>query len=84
MALEEIYANFLKRLPGVAEPVGRLSFKAKMKWTGLMLLIYFFMRQSDRQVFELGHAYAPVDRETTEAFRAKTEQVGPAILAIQS
>ncbi len=54
MSLEETYATFLKRLPGVAEPAGRLPFKSKIKWTGLMLVIYLLMSQI--QVFGVGEA----------------------------
>ena len=45
MALGETYTALLKRLPGVASPIQRLSFKSKMKWTGLMLVLYFLMGQ---------------------------------------
>ncbi len=45
MGLEEGYIAFLKRIPGIAEPVTRLTFKSKLKWTGLILLIYFAMTQ---------------------------------------
>ena len=46
------YINFLKRLPGVVQPTHRLNFKAKLKWTGLVLLIYFLFTQI--QVFGIG------------------------------
>jgi preprotein translocase subunit SecY len=45
MMMEEGYIAFLKRIPGIAEPVTRLTFKSKLKWTGLILLIYFAMTQ---------------------------------------
>lgn len=35
----------LLRLPGVAKPIQRRSFKEKMKWTGIMLLSYFALGQ---------------------------------------
>jgi preprotein translocase subunit SecY len=37
--------GILGKLPGVAGPVGRLTFKQKLKWTGLILVIYFVMTQ---------------------------------------
>jgi preprotein translocase subunit SecY len=43
MSLESAYIGFLKRLPGVTEPIRKLTFKQKMKWTGLILLLYFVM-----------------------------------------
>jgi preprotein translocase subunit SecY len=45
MGIEQGYIAFLKRIPGIAEPVTRLTFKSKLKWTGLILLIYFAMTQ---------------------------------------
>ena len=40
-----MYMGVLGRLPGVAGPVGRLTFKEKLKWTGLILVLYFVMTQ---------------------------------------
>jgi len=45
MGIQEGYIAFLKRIPGIAEPVMRPTFKSKLKWTGLILLIYFAMTQ---------------------------------------
>jgi preprotein translocase subunit SecY len=45
MGLEDAYISVLKRLPGVAEPIKRQTFKEKLKWTGIVLLIYFVMTQ---------------------------------------
>lgn len=45
MGLEEGYIAFLKRIPGVAEPISRQTFRSKLKWTALILLIYFAMTQ---------------------------------------
>jgi preprotein translocase subunit SecY len=45
MGLEDSYIALLKRLPGVAEPIKRQGFKERMKWTGIVLLIYFAMTQ---------------------------------------
>ncbi|MCX6817640.1 MAG: preprotein translocase subunit SecY [Candidatus Aenigmarchaeota archaeon] len=45
MGLEDAYIGVLKRLPGVSEPLKRQSFKEKLKWTGIALLIYFAMTQ---------------------------------------
>lgn len=45
MGLEDAYIGILKRLPGVTEPIKRQTFKEKLKWTGLILLIYYVMTQ---------------------------------------
>lgn len=45
MSFEEKYLEVLKRLPGIASPLKRMTFKEKMKWTGLILILYFFMAQ---------------------------------------
>jgi preprotein translocase subunit SecY len=45
MGLEDSYIGILKRLPGVAEPIRRQTFKDKLKWTGLILIIYYVMTQ---------------------------------------
>lgn len=45
MGLQEGYIALLKRIPGVAEPITRLTFKSKLKWTSLILIIYFIMTQ---------------------------------------
>ena len=45
MTLEEVYINFLKKLPGVSEPIRRLPFKAKIKWTGITLILYLLMSE---------------------------------------
>ncbi len=58
MAFEESYIGLLKKLPGVTEPIKRLSFRDKLKWTGLILLIYFFMSQiSIYGVSQSGYEY---------------------------
>lgn len=54
MAFEDTYVTFLQRLPGVAEPLKRLTFKEKLKWTGIILLIYFLMSQIS--VYGVGEA----------------------------
>lgn len=41
----EAYMSLLKRLPGITDPIRRLTFKEKLKWTGLILLIYFMLAQ---------------------------------------
>jgi preprotein translocase subunit SecY len=46
------YMAFLSRLPSVAEPVQRIAFKGKLKWTGMILLIYFLLAQI--QVYGVG------------------------------
>jgi preprotein translocase subunit SecY len=45
MAIQDAYIQLLRRLPGVAEPIKRQTFKEKLKWTGIALLIYFVMTQ---------------------------------------
>lgn len=45
MGASETYDNFLKKLPGVAGPLKKLSFTEKLKWTGLILFIYLLMTQ---------------------------------------
>ena len=45
MGLEDSYIAFLQKLPGVKEPVKKLGFKDKLKWTGLVLLAFFVMSQ---------------------------------------
>lgn len=46
MAFKDAYIAMLKRFPGVAEPLHRLTFKDKLKWTGLILIIYFLMAET--------------------------------------
>ncbi|MCX6814089.1 MAG: preprotein translocase subunit SecY [Candidatus Aenigmarchaeota archaeon] len=41
----EGYVGFLKRLPGVAGPIQRMTFRQKLKWTGIILLLYFMLAQ---------------------------------------
>lgn len=45
MAVSDIYISLLQRIPGITEPLQRTTFKSKLKWTGLMLIIYFAMAQ---------------------------------------
>ncbi|MBI4181880.1 MAG: preprotein translocase subunit SecY [Candidatus Aenigmarchaeota archaeon] len=45
MALQQAYLAFLQKLPGVRGPTGKLTFKEKMKWTGLILVLYFLLAQ---------------------------------------
>jgi len=45
MGLEDKYIGFLKKFPGVEDPVHRLDFRAKLKWTGAILLLYFALAQ---------------------------------------
>jgi len=45
MAFQDAYLAFLKRLPGIAGPIKRMTFRDKLKWTGMILLIYFAMSQ---------------------------------------
>ncbi len=52
MERESGYVAFLRRLPTVAEPVKRMTFRDKLKWTALVLVLYFMLAQI--QVFGLG------------------------------
>ncbi|MFH1978044.1 MAG: preprotein translocase subunit SecY [Candidatus Aenigmatarchaeota archaeon] len=45
MGFENSYLNVLKRLPSIASPIKRMTFKQKVKWTVIILLIYFVMSQ---------------------------------------
>ncbi|MBI4173239.1 MAG: preprotein translocase subunit SecY [Candidatus Aenigmarchaeota archaeon] len=56
MALKDSYIQLLKRLPTVARPIQRLTFKEKLKWTLLMLVAYTFMAQI--QVYGIGDTSA--------------------------
>lgn len=39
------YLGLMKLLPGVQKPDKRLNFKQKLKWTGMILLLFFTMGQ---------------------------------------
>ncbi len=43
MTLEESYIALLQRIPGITDPIKKLTFKDKMKWTGIILILYFVM-----------------------------------------
>ncbi|MFH1445680.1 MAG: preprotein translocase subunit SecY [Nanoarchaeota archaeon] len=45
MNIGQTYLAFLQRIPGITNPLKRLTFKNKMKWTGIILLLYFVMSQ---------------------------------------
>jgi preprotein translocase subunit SecY len=45
MPISDTYMGLLTRIPGITEPVQRPTFKSKMKWTGLILIIYFVLAQ---------------------------------------
>ena len=45
MTFEDKYIEVIKRIPGVASPIGKLGFHAKLKWTAIMLFLYFVMGQ---------------------------------------
>jgi len=40
-----IYDSLLKRLPGVSEPKTYLSFKSRIMWTGIILLLFLVLSQ---------------------------------------
>jgi len=37
------FESLLQKLPGVRKPIGRLSFKQRMKWTAIILILYFVL-----------------------------------------
>ena len=39
------YLDILKLIPGVESPQKRLTFKEKLKWTGIILILYYAMSQ---------------------------------------
>lgn len=45
MAFEDSYLAFLQKLPGIAEPLQSPNFRTRLKWTGLILIVYFLMAQ---------------------------------------
>ncbi|MBN2330637.1 MAG: preprotein translocase subunit SecY [Candidatus Aenigmarchaeota archaeon] len=45
MGFQESYMEILQRLPGIREPIKKLTFREKLKYTGLVLLIFFLMSQ---------------------------------------
>ncbi len=45
MGLQATYIGFLQRIPGITEPLERMSFRSKLKWTGIILLLFFMMGQ---------------------------------------
>ena len=45
MDFEESYMKVLERLPGIKDPLKKLSFKEKLKYTGLVLLVFLTMSQ---------------------------------------
>lgn len=45
MDFEESYMKVLERLPGIRDPLKKLSFKEKLKYTGLVLLVFLTMSQ---------------------------------------
>jgi preprotein translocase subunit SecY len=45
MGFEQAYTEILKKIPGIVEPLKKLTFKEKFKWTAIVLLIYFLMTQ---------------------------------------
>jgi len=45
MAFQDSYMKVLQRLPGIREPIKKLSFREKLKYTGMVLLIFFLMSQ---------------------------------------
>lgn len=45
MAIKDMYMGLLQSIPGITEPVQRPTFRSKLKWTGLILILYFVMAQ---------------------------------------
>lgn len=50
------------KLPGVAEPVGHLSFRARLKWTGIVLLLFLILSQITL------YGISPVSKERFQFF----------------
>ncbi len=44
-SLQDKYIKLIHKLPAVTGPIQRLSFKQKLMWSGIILLIYFVMTQ---------------------------------------
>ena len=44
-SLQDKYLKLIHKLPSVTGPVRRLSFKEKLMWSGIILLVYFVMTQ---------------------------------------
>ncbi|UCD02759.1 MAG: preprotein translocase subunit SecY [Candidatus Aenigmatarchaeota archaeon] len=45
MAFEESYMRVLERLPGIRDPLKKLSFREKTKYTGMVLFVFLTMSQ---------------------------------------
>ena len=45
MGAQEAYIAFLNRLPTLASPITKPNFKAKLKWTGICLVLYYILSQ---------------------------------------
>jgi preprotein translocase subunit SecY len=45
MGLQATYIGFLQKIPGITEPLERMSFKSKIKWTGIILILFLMMGQ---------------------------------------
>ena len=45
MALSDAYINLLTKIPGITEPLQTMTFKSKIKWTGIMLILFLVMGQ---------------------------------------
>jgi preprotein translocase subunit SecY len=43
--MADVYEALLKRIPGISEPKVHLSFKSRLKWTGIILLLFLVMSQ---------------------------------------
>jgi len=43
MAFQDTYIGLLQKLPSIASPVKKLTFRDKLKWTAIILLVYFVM-----------------------------------------
>ena len=45
MGASEAYMAFLQKIPGITSPIKRQTFREKLKWTGIILLLYYLMSQ---------------------------------------
>jgi preprotein translocase subunit SecY len=45
MAFKDTYIGILEKLPSITSPIKKMTFREKIKWTIIILLLYFFMTQ---------------------------------------
>jgi len=45
MGFEDSYLKLVSKLPAIESPIKRLTFNTRLKWTAILLLLYFVMSQ---------------------------------------